>query len=125
MEIRQEIKEYLKWLVAASKCVSSNDFWLSFILSEQIFPSNKTILKMNKPTSPNGRREDAVRFENERRFLALWIRTAPWGPSQVPQIDAAGPLPPGMAWVSSPGVGWIHFEFLPNFLPNSKWATVA
>ena len=46
--IYQEVEVHSKVFVVASKCVSGNDFWLSFILSEQIFPSNKTILKMNK-----------------------------------------------------------------------------
>ena len=48
VEIHQEVEVHSKVFVMASKCVSGNDFWLSFILSEQIFPSNKTILKMNK-----------------------------------------------------------------------------
>ena len=48
VEIHQEVEVHSKVFVVASKCVSGNDFWLSFILSEQIFPSNKTILKMNK-----------------------------------------------------------------------------
>ena len=65
MEIQQEIKEYSKWLIAASKCVSSHDFWLSFVLSEQIYPSNKKILEMNNGTSPVGGREEAISFENE------------------------------------------------------------
>ena len=69
--IDQEVAVHSKVFVVASKCVSGSDFWLSFILSEQIFPSNKTILKMNKRTSPNGRREEAIRFENERRFPEL------------------------------------------------------
>ena len=58
MEIRQKIGKYWKMLVAASKCVSSNDFWWSSILSEQIYPSNKKILEMNKRTSPVGSREE-------------------------------------------------------------------
>ena len=58
MGIQQEIKVYSKRFVAASKCVSSNDFWWSFVLSEQIFPSHKTIFEMNKRTSPNGGREE-------------------------------------------------------------------
>ena len=66
MEIQQEIKEYSKWFVAASKCVSSNDFWWSFILSEQIYPSTKKILEINNRTSPVGGREEAISFENER-----------------------------------------------------------
>ena len=66
VEIDQEVEVHSKVLVVASKCVSGNDFWLSFILSEQIFPSNKTILKMNKSTSPNGRREEARSSGNER-----------------------------------------------------------
>ena len=44
-------------------------------------------------------------------------------------ICAAGRCPhfifSGRRVFSSPGVGWIHFEFLLNFHPNSKWATVA
>ena len=48
VEIHQEVEVHSKVFVVASKCVSGNDFWLSFILSVQIFPSNKTILKMNK-----------------------------------------------------------------------------
>ena len=51
-------KIYSKWFVLATKCVSGNDFGVSFILSKQIFPSHKTILEMNKPTSPNGDREE-------------------------------------------------------------------
>ena len=41
VEIDQEVEVHSKVFVVASKCVSGNDFWLSFILSEQIYPSNK------------------------------------------------------------------------------------
>ena len=58
VEIRQEVEVHSKVFVMASKCVSGNDFCVSFILSEQIFPSNKTILRMNKRTSLNGGREE-------------------------------------------------------------------
>ena len=55
---RVKSKIYSKWFVLASKCVSGNDSGVSFILSKQIFPSHKKIFEMNKPTSPNGDRED-------------------------------------------------------------------
>ena len=58
VEIHQEMEVHSKVFVMASKCVSGNDFCVSFILSEQIFPSHKTIFKMNKRTSPNGGREE-------------------------------------------------------------------
>ena len=58
VEIRQEVEGHSKVFVMASKCVSGNDFCVSSILSEQIFPSNKTVFKMNKRTSPNGGREE-------------------------------------------------------------------
>ena len=51
-------KKYSKRFVLASEFVSGNDSGVSFILSKQIFPSHKTILEMNKPTSPNGDREE-------------------------------------------------------------------
>ena len=57
VEIHQEVEVHSKVFVVASKCVSGNDFCVSFILSEQIFPSNKTMFKMNKRTSLNGGRE--------------------------------------------------------------------
>ena len=56
--IHKEMEVYSKWFVVASKYVSSNDFCGSFVLSEHIFPSRKTILKMNNGTSPNGGREE-------------------------------------------------------------------
>ena len=58
VEIHKEMEVYSKWFVVASKYVSSNYFCGSFILSGQIFPSRKTILKMNNRTSPNGGREE-------------------------------------------------------------------
>ena len=57
-EFRRKPKIYSKWFVLASKLVSGNDSGVSFILSKQIFPSHKKILEMNKPTSPNGDREE-------------------------------------------------------------------
>ena len=57
LEIHQGVEVHWKVFVMASKCVSGNDFCVSFILSEQIFPSHKTIFKMNKRTSLNGGRE--------------------------------------------------------------------
>ena len=51
-------KMYSKWFVLAAKLVSGNDSGVSFILSKQIFPCHKKILEMNKPTSPNGDREE-------------------------------------------------------------------
>ena len=84
IEIQQKTTEYLKWLVAASKYVSSNDFWLSFILSEQIFPSNKTIPEMNIRTSPVGGREEAISFENEPGCLENITR------GRVPDCHAQG-----------------------------------
>ena len=59
VEIRQEVEVHSKVLVLASKCVSGNDFCVSFILSEQIFPSTKKILEMNNRTSPVEGREEA------------------------------------------------------------------
>ena len=56
--IDQEVAVHSKVFVVASKCVSGNDFCVSFILSKQILPSNKTTFKMNKRTSPNGGREE-------------------------------------------------------------------
>ena len=58
VEIHQEAEVHSKVFVRASKCVSGNDFCVSFILSEQIFPSHKTISRMNKRTSLNGGREE-------------------------------------------------------------------
>ena len=41
------------------------------MVSEQIYPSAKTILEINKRTSPAGSREEAIGFENERRSPEL------------------------------------------------------
>ena len=57
-EFSRNSKIYSKRFVLASKFVSGNDSGVSFILSKQIFPSHKKILEMNKPTSPNGDREE-------------------------------------------------------------------
>ena len=50
-------EKYSKRFVAASKCVSGNDSGCNLILSEQIYPSAKTILEIKRKSSPVGRRE--------------------------------------------------------------------
>ena len=57
-EFTKEVEVHSKVFVMASKCVSGDDFCVSFILSEEISPSHKIIFKMNKRTSPNGGREE-------------------------------------------------------------------